>query len=496
MAVREKMTKAGIVYYVDTRGHWERVGGDKREAQRLNERRKKEVKAGTFAPTVSGAITIGRYLETWLDGKTNRSAGQDRTHIEHHVLPREWFAKMKMEDVRPPHFQQLIKEIKAGPPTLKPKYIANIFGSLRAAFRAALRQEVITRDVCLLEPGTISKKSQKRTPYSLADARALLAAATGERLVWLALALYTGMRCGEVAGRRWRDWDPDSDPLGALAVITQYNDQPLKGDDDSTDRPRRVPVHPDLARVLKWWWDEGFELAYLRRPTIDDFIVERHDAPGENLTRSMTYKALERDCRTAKVTRRGQHATRHTFTTQARRASPQAKEIVEQLTHNAEGEMVDNYTHWEWEPLCSVISAYPSLLPVPSVTDSEIVSQTPCTVAPTQGLEQGADPKQRETEQSQQTSDNRKQQFYAVTPRSAAELGAIPENDPRAANAERAARLALLAQADPELARPGLAACRALDAAYAGDMPAVESALVDMATALGEGVCSALRGAP
>jgi hypothetical protein len=51
----------------------------------------------------------------------------------------------------------------------------------------------------------------------------------------------------------------------------------------------------------------------------------------------------------------------------------------------------------------------------------------------------------------------------------------------------RVGRLSLLAKADPDLAAPGLAACRAIDAAYIDDMPAVEAALADMAQALGVG---------
>lgn len=373
MAVRTKTTKGGLVHYVETRGHWERVGSDKREAERLNQRRKKECRAGTFRPQVTGGITAGRYLETWLDGRTNRAADGDRMMIERHVLPREWFCSTKMEDMTNQLTQRLANEIKAGPPTLKPKYVSNIFGAVRTAFRAALRAGVINREVCLLEPGTLSKKSKEREPYSLAEARALVAAAVGDRLVWLMLAFYTGMRCGEVCGRRWRDWDREALPLGALTIATQYCDQPLKGDDDSTDRPRRAPVHSDLAAVLQWWWDVGFELTYLRKPTQDDFIIERLDAAGECLTRYITYKALERDCAKAEVTRRGQHATRHTFLTQARRASPLAKDLAEKITHNAEGEMVDQYTHWEWDPLCEVVSKLPSLLPR-TVADSETAS--------------------------------------------------------------------------------------------------------------------------
>ena len=367
MAIRERKTKTtGVVYWVETRGHWEKVGGDRREAQRLNERRKKEVKAGTFQPKASSSLSVKRYLTDWLAARDNRAAPADRVMLEKHVLSRDWFASLRLDDLDNALTQRMVDEIKKGPPKLAPKYIANIFGAYRTAMRAAQREGAISRDVCMLKPGTISKKSKERVPYSLEEARALVAAAVGERLVWLALALYTGMRCGEVCGRRWRDYDPESKPLGGLAIITQYDDQPLKGDDDSTERPRRAPVHPDLAAILTWWWNEGFELTYMRKPIRDDFIVERLDQPRTNLTRTMTYKAMERDrvaAKVAKVRGRAQHATRHTFLTQARRASPQAKELAEKITHNAEGEMVDNYTHWEWEPLCAVISAYPSLLP-------------------------------------------------------------------------------------------------------------------------------------
>lgn len=375
MAVRQKKTKTGIVFYVETRGHWERIGSDKREAQRVNARRKKEAKEGTFKPKSTGAITVGKFLATWLDGRTNRSAELERTMMDHHVFTRKEFTSRKMEDLTDSSaVQDLVASIKKDPKKLAPKYIANIYGVVRTAFRAAVRQGVMARDVCMLEPGTISKKSKKRAPYSLPEARALTASAEGERLVWLALALYTGMRCGEVCGRRWRDWDPKSEPLGALTIDTQYNDQPLKGDDDDDDRPRRAPVHPDLAAVLGWWWSDGFELTYMRKPTPGDFIIERLDLPKENLTRSMTYKALIRDCAKANVKSRGQHATRHTFLTQARRASPAAKELAEKITHNAEGTMVDHYTHWEWEPLCSVISALPSFIPEHLETMSETLS--------------------------------------------------------------------------------------------------------------------------
>jgi integrase len=367
MAVRTKTTKAGIVYYVETRGHWERVGSDKREADRLNARRKKEVKAGTFHPRVTGGVAVGRYLAKWLDEKTNRAAGQDRTHIETHVLTRDWFAKLKMEDVRPLHFQQLVNEIKAGPPMLAGKYIANIYGSVRAAFRTALRQEVIHRDVCLLEPGTISKKSEEREPYALADARALLATATGDRLVWVAIAFYTGMRCGEVCGLLWSDLDPGPEPLWALDITKQYGGRRLK-----TKRRRVAPVHPELRGILEDWRDVGFVDLTGHPPAPGDFIVPNvsRRARTRNHTKSTFYKAFVAGCTAAGVPNRTLHSTRHTMITFARRGRGD-KAVLSKVTHNAKGDIVDRYTHRDWLELCEAVLAIGSVLPARSTTRRE-----------------------------------------------------------------------------------------------------------------------------
>lgn len=177
----------------------------------------------------------------------------------------------------------------------------------------------------------------------------MLGSATGTRLVWLALALYTGMRCGEVCGRRFRDWDDASTPLGCLTIGTQYDDQPLK-----TDNPRKAPVHPELARILTEWRDTGFELTFLRKPRPDDFIVPNRWHVLQNIQRSASYKAVAKDCELAGVPCRGQHATRHTFISALDRGGAPEK-TGESITHNAAGTMFDQYTHREWDQLCKAM---------------------------------------------------------------------------------------------------------------------------------------------
>ncbi len=338
-----------------TKGHAERVGFDKREAERLDARRKREAKAGTFTPEVTGAVTVRAYLTKWLSERTNRGSVTDKSLIRNYGLTCAWLCEMRMEDVRPRHAKKFVIELKEkvsqkSGTLLKPKYIWNISSAMKTAFRAAVLDEVIDGYVWILPPGMVSKKSDEADPYTREEAGKLLATATGARLVWLSLAFYTGMRCGEVCGRRWRDWDPKSTPLGCLTIATQYNDQPLK-----TDNPRRAPVHPELERVLRDWHDRGFEETYLRKPRPEDFIVPNRLNVLENVKRSASYKAVAKDCKLAGIGCRGQHATRHSFISALSRGGADEK-TGESITHNAAGTMFDQYTHREWDQLCAAMN--------------------------------------------------------------------------------------------------------------------------------------------
>jgi len=188
------------------------------------------------------------------------------------------------------------------------------------------------------------------------------------------------------------------------------------------------------------------------------------------------------------VTNSGERSA-FTSTTQARRASPQAKELVEQITHNAAGEMVDNYTHWEWDPLCSVVSAYPSLLPN---------SETAHGNAPTSG-NSGENMNPHIVRSASYSpplsvvleklsvrvleSEQKNKSLRGHVSESVSEYGAALKE----VNEARQSRLEALHAIGEASAVPGLAACRALGAAYEGDQAGVESALVDMAAAIAGG---------
>jgi integrase len=391
MAVVPRKRKNGIVYFVANRCNgrvqFERVGPDKREATRRDAAMKKEIAAGTYVGKPTGATTVGAFAAEWFANRRNRSVETEEAWWDNHVIGRaKWFTEMKMEDVRPAHVLRLItflrkpyvsaaNQTRGREVMLSEKSIFNIIGVLSTMFRDGRIAGLMTVNACELPRGTLNKRTKKRRPYSAEVVRMLT---TDERILpaermFLTLLFYTGTREGEACGLRWRDWDRKPEPLGSLLVEKQYEGALLKTEKDNLGEATRVvPVHPFLEAALDMWWREGFEHVYCRKPTPDDFVVpcrarHRSGAPYKERflahhTRSSAYKLFRRTLAVVGVENQALHATRNTFISLARRAGARA-DVLERVTHNASGDVIDVYTDFDWAPLCEAVNCFMSAPP-------------------------------------------------------------------------------------------------------------------------------------
>lgn len=361
MAVVPRETRNGIVYWVCTsfegKPYWERVGKDEREARRLDARREKEKKHGTYKPPEArtGRLTVRAYADRWLVTRTNRSADLEQKHINSVLLDAPDLAAMPMERVQARDVLAAVAHSKAR--GRAPRSVKNMYGVLRVMCRNAVLNGAADVDpFAALPPGTFSTKGVvDKSPHTGAEVAALLSERVPlQRRVLVALAFYTGMRIGEICGRRWRNI-LGAKPLDALVIDTQYQDEPLKGDDDQIVRPRKVPIHPALHELLAQWFRAWSE-AYGRAPTLDDLIVPSTQDPRLAYTQSGGRKVWQAACASVGIKSRGPHIARHTFTTNARRCYPHP-DVIESITHNASGRSIDHYNHWQWDPLCEAVRA-------------------------------------------------------------------------------------------------------------------------------------------
>lgn len=364
MAVVAKKRKSSTTFYVATsfakRLHWERSGTDRREAERLDARRKREVKDGTFSPVeVVRQATVADYATHWGTARKNASAGDDRRNLARFAALPE-FGSLHLDDVRPRHIIGALERLKLLG-TLKLKTLQNAYGTLRTMFRDARIAERMGNDPCVLPRNYFSDdQAVEREPYTRTEATLLLKHnAIPEPIRMLnALCLFGGLREGEACGRRWKDIDEGPRPLLALEVASQYGGRALK-----TKKARVVPIHPELGALLIGWARTGFGLLMGRPPTGDDYIVPyltSRSRAGHH-TRSTYYKAFVAGCAAAGVPNKSLHSMRHTMITLARRGGAD-KDVLAKVTHNAKGDIVDRYTHRDWSELCLPVLALGSLL--------------------------------------------------------------------------------------------------------------------------------------
>jgi integrase len=354
----------------DRRQEQEYSGKSKEGAIALAAKREREVRDGTYSKERrTGAVTVASYATTWGESRRNKTAGDDRARLRDHVVPH--IGHMRMMDVTPPDILRLMQKL-SDIGAIEPSTIHNVFGTLSAMFRDAVFFCVVAATPCVLLKGALPAIPKKpKTIYEKQALRALLLCpdVPADRRVYYALASLTGMRHGECAGRKWSDWQTDTSPLTCLAVDTQYDGEILKAPDGES-RPRRVPVHPTLANVLWWWKREGFAQVFGRSPRPDDFIVPSRRGPEHHRTvrRSLANltenrkrgagKAGERvsDCTRAGIKALTFHRFRDTFISLARRDGAR-KDVLERVTHNAQGDIVDGYTLFDWAPLCEAVLA-------------------------------------------------------------------------------------------------------------------------------------------
>lgn len=317
------------------------------------------VKLGLWTPdgTIVQAPTLQAFaLDSFFPNRTTRNAKVERGLYLKHIDSR--LGDMVLSDIRPKHVHRFVLELKAT--NLGASSVQNVHGVLVAILARARFEELISDNPARHLPrGTLPRTGKRQVAaFTVAEVRTLLTANIPEWMrVFVAMTSLGGMRPGEVAGRRWRDLKPRKDTLDALRVHTQYQDQPLKTARDEDTAERLVPVHPVLARVLHQWRTRGWESTYGRLPRPEDFIIADWREPNRPraVTKNQITKAFKRKRKPLGITK-GLHSGRRFFVTQARQGGA-AKDIVARITHNPRGDILDLYTHTEWQPLCEAVLA-------------------------------------------------------------------------------------------------------------------------------------------
>jgi len=263
--------------------------------------------------------------------------------VHNHIMP--GLGNHLMHRLTQQYVEQFLVDLRnAG---LSDGTVLNIFRYLAGVTRQAAKSGAMAKDVCaeILLPKPKRKKVSalsRAQQKSLEDAAmAAIRRSGGNQGVDVMIALYTGMRVGEICALRWSDVDFDSGIIHVRQTLQRLSlhDQDIKTNTKTAimvDAPKSessLRAIPMGALLLSLMLD-------CRRSVHGNYVVAGHHGAAE--PRTLQYR-LERMLEQAQLPHVGYHALRHSFATRCVELNVDIATISKLLGHASIKLTADTY---------------------------------------------------------------------------------------------------------------------------------------------------------
>jgi integrase len=308
-------------YVLTTAGTYKRVQGYARSHEDARRKLTELVqRSDQGVPVASVNWTVAEYLTYWLrhvvreDRRPKTYQGYESV-VRLHLVPglgRKRLAKLTAQDVRTfiTRTRQECQCCKHGWDTqredrrccarpggscceskLSARMVQSIHAVLRNALESAVREEIVARNVAKLVQVPSPRYTINRG-LAAEQAKATLRAAAGHRLEALyVLALFLGLRRGELLGLRWEDVDLDRAKLEVVQTLQRVGGSLRFVPPKTEDSARTVPLPLVCVRALREHKKRQFTERAEAWPDWEDYglvFTSRRGTPVEpdNLRRS------------------------------------------------------------------------------------------------------------------------------------------------------------------------------------------------------------------
>lgn len=357
--IRKKtVTRSGREYtYWEARYTAGRDPGTGRQLQRsITGKTQKEVAEKLRAATTAldngtytepSKLTLGAWLDIWLaeylgDVKQSTVAAYSG-HVRNHIKPA--LGAVRLEALTTHAIQQLYNRAQKGEKPLAPKTIKLLHGTLHKALQQAVEVKYLRfnpADACKLP------RMEKRElhPLSEAETKTFLQAIKGHRFEDLfTVALFTGMRQGELLGLGWDKVDLRA---GALTIDRQLQKEKKRGGQhrlSSTKNGKGRTITPAswAMGVLKRHRAEQARQRLRAGEAWKDSGLVFTDETGEHLAAVTVYKEFKRVAQAIGRPDARFHDLRHTYAVNAIRAGDDIRTVSGNLGHATVAFTLDVY---------------------------------------------------------------------------------------------------------------------------------------------------------
>nr|DAG40360.1 MAG TPA: Integrase [Caudoviricetes sp.] len=293
-------------------------------------------------------ITVAAWMKIWLDNFTPQLAPLSRSkydaEIKNHIIPA--LGALQLDAVSGLHVQSFYNSLtKAG---LSGKTVSGIASILRKSFNTAIKQKLMQSNPCLTAELPRIEKPEIN-PLTDEEIPRFLAAIAGHPLEHaFAIALFTGMREGELLGLSWEQVDFAS---RKITINQQLQRSRETGEyfirECPKNRKTRVFAPPDIAwEHLKLQRAKQLEMQRVASElwsNPDNLVFT--DACGKHLTISAFYKQFKRVAADFGRPELRVHDLRHTTATIAIASNADIKSVQNLLGHATAAFTLNTYAH-------------------------------------------------------------------------------------------------------------------------------------------------------
>jgi integrase len=200
-----------------------------------------------------GTTTVEQWLTTWLERKARTLKPQTirsyRSKIARYIVPA--IGRHRLSDLRAGHIDTMYDTMRAN--GLAEATLRQAHAILGKALEDAIRKGLLNTNPTKRADAPTTEKAE-RDQLTVDQARTVLRTAGDDARWWL--ALFCGMRQGEVLGLRWEDVDLDRGILHIRQTLQTAEDGSLIfGTPKSRAASRSWPMPPQIAARLRLLWD-------------------------------------------------------------------------------------------------------------------------------------------------------------------------------------------------------------------------------------------------
>ena len=180
--------------------------------------------------------------------------------IEQHILP--MFGRMRLRDIKTYHVQDFIMKLNSIPRNdckpghISPSTVKRYTSVLRSMLTMAYKMYYMHDDVGLSRRLTFPKERyQEVDVFTIEETKAILAAAKTEPInirLLIEVALFTGMRRGEIVGLKWSDINFDKQCLSVnRSIYKPRGEKSIEKEPKSHSSIRTIAIPNCLCETLK-----------------------------------------------------------------------------------------------------------------------------------------------------------------------------------------------------------------------------------------------------